>query len=850
MEKLLLIDGNSLFNRAFYATPGSFSMKDGTPTNAVYGFTTMLFKAITDFSPKYVAVAFDVHAPTFRHKMYDGYKATRHPMPEELRVQVPLIKAMLSAMNIKYFEVAGFEADDIVGTLSKKYDGETVVLTGDNDYLQLISPSTTVYITKKGISDLAKMDEQNLLDEKGITPSQVIELKSLMGDSSDNIPGVKGVGEKTAINLIATYKTMEGVYSHIDEIKGALKEKLVAGEPSAKLSKTLATIDCDMDLPLNLSEMSLVLPFPKAAFELFEKYEFKSLLKRSEFFGDGEDRKENYASIVSKKISDIETLNGIITENVDKKEFAFDEKTLSFAFDNKTAYSVELKVDLFSGVDETAFMAALKPLFESEEIVKTVYDKKSMRYFLERFGISLNNCEYDLSLLQYVVDFESTVSTLSAMLKYYGFEESACGAAMLEIKSELLKKLEEYELKNLYYNIELPLSDVLFDMEKTGFTVDENVLTELETRFSSELSTLTEKIYEAAGERFNVNSPKQLGEILEKLGLISRKKGGKAPSTAADVLEKIEDKHEIVPLVLRYRKISKLLSTYVLGLKEQITPDKKIHTVFNQALTVTGRLSSKEPNLQNIPVRTEEGKDLRKLFVPSKRGNYIVSADYSQIELRLLAHFSGDEELIRAYNEGKDIHAQTASTVFNVPLNEVTDSMRRASKAVNFGIIYGISDFGLANQLHISRKQAAAYIARYFEMYPTVKSYMDSNVEHAKQFGYVSTITGRRRIIKEIKSNNFVQRSFGERAAMNMPLQGSAADIIKIAMISVYNKMSEEKLKSKLILQVHDELIVDCCEDELEKIVGILKTEMESAVSLKVPLDVNISYGANWYDAK
>lgn len=849
MEKLLLIDGNSLFNRAFYATPGNFMMKDGTPTNAIFGFTNMLFKAITDFSPKYIAVAFDVHAPTFRHKMYDGYKATRHSMPDELRVQVPLIKKMLSAMNIKYFELEGYEADDIVGTLSKKYEGETVVLTGDNDYLQLISDTTTVYITKKGITDLAKMDVQNLFDEKGLTPSQIIDLKSLMGDTSDNIPGVKGVGEKTALNFVKTYGTREGVYEHIDEIKGALQTKLVDGEESSKLSKTLATIDCNVPLEYSLDEMTLVLPFPKKTTELFEKFEFKSILKRTEFFGINEERQEaKEIEVIS--IDTVEELKKAIKENCDKKDFAFDEKSLSFAFSEDKCYKVSLMTDFFSGISEDALIKELSPIFEDESIAKTVYDKKALMYYLEKYNVTAKNVRYDLSLMQYVENYVSTVNTLPALLKYYGYEESVSSGGMLAIKGILTNALKERDIENLYYDIELPLTDVLYDMEKTGFTVDKDVLVELEKRFSKELTTLNDEIHELAGRDFNINSPKQLGEVLVDMGLLQVKKGGKAPSTAADVLEKIENKHPMIPLILRYRKVAKLMSTYVLGLGAQISSDNKIHTIFNQALAVTGRLSSKEPNLQNIPVRTDDGKDLRKLFVPSKVGNLIVSADYSQIELRLLAHFSMDEELVNAYNEGRDIHAQTASSVFGVPLSEVTDSMRRTSKAVNFGIIYGISDFGLANQLHTTRKQAAAYIEKYFERYPAVKKYMDGNVEKAKECGYVSTITGRRRVIKEIKSNNFVQRSFGERAAMNMPLQGSAADIIKIAMNKVYSRFIKEDVKSKLILQVHDELIVDCLPEEFSKVERILKEEMENAVKLNVPLTVNIAYGESWYEAK
>ena len=850
MEKLLLIDGNSLFNRAYYATPLSFSMKDGTPTNAVYGFTTMLFKAILDFAPTHIAVGFDLHHPTFRHELYKDYKGTRKPMQDDLRVQVPLIKDMLKAMKISICEKEGYEADDILGTLSCKCPFETIILTGDNDYLQLISDKTTVYITKKGLSDLKKMDLTALKEEKNLVPSQIIELKSLMGDSSDNIPGVLGIGEKTAENLLNNYHDLDGVYAHLDEIKGALKNKLIFGKESAYLSKTLATIDVDAKFDFNFDDMRLIYPFDQATRELFEKYEFKSLLKRTEFFGESESEHHfDNTPITSRSISTLLELEQIINENKNATDFAFDGNC-SFAFEKSTSYTVEIAKDLFGGINYQDFIAAIKPLLEGK-INKTLFDKKATRHALKQFDVEVNNCLYDLSLLQYVADFKSNVSTLSALLKAYDFNEQFAPSFMLLLKEDLLKELDENGLTSLYFDVELPLSDVLFDMEKEGFLVDKSILKELEEQYLAEISTLTEKIYEAAGERFNVNSPKQLGEIIYvKLNLGKGKKTSTGYSTSADELEKLADKHPLIPLVLRYRQISKLLSTYVLGLTEQIESDGKIHTVFNQALTTTGRLSSKEPNLQNIPVRTQEGRVLRKLFIPSNSDNVLISADYSQIELRLLAHFSSDPELTKAYNLGEDIHTRTAASVFDVPISEVSSEMRSKSKAVNFGIIYGISDFGLAKQIHVPTKVASNYIKKYFESYPNVKAYMDSNVAFCKEHGYVSTITGRRRKIREINSTNFVQRSFGERAAMNMPLQGSAADIIKIAMIKVFDELKNRNLKSKIILQIHDELIIDCKKNELEEVLSILKEQMENAVSLSIPLEVNISYGDSWYDAK
>lgn len=850
MEKLLLIDGNSLFNRAYYATPTTFLTKSGTPTNAIYGFTTMLFKAITDFKPTHIAVAFDLKAPTFRHKIYTDYKGTRKPMPEDLRVQVPLIKKMLKAMNIAIFELEGYEADDIIGTIAKNNKIDKVIITGDNDYLQLIDNTTTVYITKKGITDLAEMTEETLMKVRGLTPSQIIDLKSLMGDSSDNIKGVLGVGEKTATTLVQKYNNLDGVYSNIDDIKGSLKEKLVSHKDDAYLSKTLATINCNTPIGFDINKIQLKVPFSNEVLQIFNEFEFKSLTKRTEFF-ENSDREikicHDFKLVV---IEDIAQLKSILKENESASELSFEfNELIYFSFDCITTYKVA-PYNLLMGVSIESALNELKPYLEGN-IIKTVYDVKRLRKILDAYNISLNNAQYDVMLMQYIVSFLPSVNNAISLLNYYEYNCDCITSGLFSIKNELVTKLQDEKLYKLYFDIELPLSNVLYNMEKVGFNVDKNVLNELKTKYDNELSELTEKIHNLAGEKFNINSPKQLGDILfGKLNLAKGKKTKSGLSTSADVLEKIVDTHEIVPCVLRYRQIQKLSASYIEGMGSQIESDGKIHTIFNQALTVTGRLSSKEPNLQTIPIRTNEGRMLRKLFVPSEEGNKLVSADYSQIELRLLAHFSEDEVLIKCYNEGVDIHKTTAASVFNVPIEKITNEMRSASKAVNFGIIYGISDFGLANQIGVTTRVAKDYINKYFEKYPKVHNYMLGNVAFCKQHGYVETLTGRRRIIREINSANHFQRAFGERAAMNMPLQGSAADIIKIAMINVNNRLMWEKLHSKLILQVHDELIIDTKSNELDKVIIILKEEMEKAVSLKVPLTVNISYGDNLYEAK
>ena len=854
MEKLLLIDGNSLFNRAFFATPPSFTNSEGTPTNAIYGFTTMLFKAFTDIAPSRIAVAFDLRAPTFRHKLYDQYKGTRKGMPPELAVQVPLIKEMLSAMGILTLELAGYEADDILGTVATRYEGETIILTGDNDYLQLISDSTTIYITKKGLSELNIMDETALMDARGLTPSQIIDLKALMGDSSDNIPGVRGIGEKTATTLLEKYVTLDGVYSNIEELKGKMKEKLVEDKEMAYLSYTLATIDTATPIDFNIDDAIFKFPFSSAVVDLFKEFSFNSLLKRSEFFGD--DLVETVAvpklQSVNHIITSASDLTKIIQDNRTEAICAVDLESGTFAYDINNGYTVAIAETLLDqGIAYDDFFGAMCELLSSNQAV-CLYDIKALKHKFAKYDVEIINAEYDLMLLNYIVDFTPSISSLPALLNFneLGDFNSACG--MLYLLEKFKTELVEQEVSDLYYNIERPLVDVLYSMERDGFSVDTTEIDRLRGVYQNEIAGLTDTIHRLAGEEFNINSPKQLGHILfDVLELKPSKKTKTGLSTNAETLEKLLDKHEIIPHILRFRQISKLLSTYIEGMSNQIDDTThKIHTVFNQALTVTGRLSSKEPNLQNIPVRQPEGRLLRKLFVPSSSDNLLISADYSQIELRLLAHFSHDVLLEKSYQEDLDIHAMTASQVFGVDLSDVTSEMRSAAKAVNFGIIYGISDFGLAKQIGVANKTASEYIAKYFQKYASVHDYMDKNVEFCRANGYVNTITGRRRKIAEINSKNFMTRSFGERAAMNMPLQGSAADIIKIAMINVFNRLNKEKLQSKLILQIHDELLIDTLKSEKEQVEILLREEMENAVTLSIPMTVNVACGESWYEAK
>ncbi|MBQ9756246.1 MAG: DNA polymerase I [Clostridia bacterium] len=856
MEKLVLIDGNSLINRAFYAMPLLTTQK-GEYTNAVYGFMNMFIKMLESEKPTAIAVAFDLKAPTFRHKMYSDYKGTRKPMPEELRPQIPLLKDLLRLMGITVVEKEGFEADDIIGTIAKATDIETIIITGDKDSFQLVDEQTEIHFTKRGITDTDVYTLANFTEKTGISPNQVIDLKALMGDTSDNIPGIPGVGEKTALTLVQTYGSVDGLYQNTDKLKGKLLEKVLSGRDLAYLSRTLATIDLNAPVDTDVSKMAFNFPFDKKVKERFIELEFKSLFRKGELFaetGEQEDfePKENEPLPVPVKIADDLSIATQIpfTDGI-SIYFADDGVHI---FDGRIEHRFPVRQTLLDdGFELSAIVEQLKSLFQSN-IKLTVYNKKDLAHFLKKnFSVSLTAPCDDVSILKYLVDFAGKSEKAEEVFEVYGLDQASPAYALYYLKNTLYAKLVGEEMQSLYEKVELPLSDVLFDMEDTGFKIDVDALYKTGEKYQQILVGLESEIRALVGEEtLNVNSPKQLGDVIfDKLKLGKGKKTKHGYSTTAEILENLENTHPVIPLILKYRQLQKLHSTYIEGFKPLI--DKTtglIHTSFNQTMTSTGRLSSKEPNLQNIPVRDDEGRELRKFFIPSSDEHVLVGADYSQIELRLLAAFSGCRSLINAFNSGKDIHAQTASKVFSTPLDKVTPTQRSNAKAVNFGIIYGMSEYGLAKQLKIPPWQAREYINSYFAEYPEVKEYMEKNVEFARQNGYAITLLGRKRQIREILSTNFNLRSFGERAAMNMPLQGSSADIIKLAMLGVHKRLKEEGLKSKLILQIHDELIIDALVSEKDRVELILKEEMENAVSLPVKLTVGSGSGKNWYEAK
>ncbi len=852
MDKLVLIDGNSLLNRAYYATP-VFTTKSGMPTNAIFGFVKLLFKILGDVKPKYIIVAFDLKAPTFRHKMYDGYKAMRKGMPDDLAVQVEPLKWLLNAMKIATCAKEGVEADDIIGTLSKKFDAHSYIYTGDRDSFQLVDEKTDVYYTKKGVSVLQKLNVENFKSETGVTPLQIIDLKALMGDKSDNIPGVAGIGEKTALNLLESFSTLDGVYENIEKLSGGIKTRLLENKETAYMSYKLATIDRNCDLDIKLEECIAPTKYSTEVKRLFGEFEFNSLLGLKIFEENGPAKQDDvvYPEKVCCKSYD-EAMKFI---EVSKQISVALEELCLHIYNGQVEIVLEVSDNLLGdGINYGDYIAVLKHVFSDKQNKVTIFNCKHAMHLLHKLGIEFC-CEFeDVSLAKYLAEYSANTAN-------WGLKE-LCNAYLLDIGfsayathllfERYVKILESEKITKLYNEIEKPLLKVLFDMEWAGVRVSEKILIEITERYESLALEYQNRIFELCGCNFNVNSPSQLGEVLySQLGIteVRNKKSGKY-STAAEVLEKLQDKSPVIGDILKYRTYKKLCSTYLEGFKPFI--DKAtgmVHTTYNQTVTSTGRLSSANPNLQNIPIRENEGRELRKIFIPQE-GNVFIDADYSQIELRLLAHFSGCKELIEAYNNNEDIHSVTASQVFGVPLEEVTDKMRRAAKAVNFGIIYGISDFGLSKNLNISVATAREYIERYFATYSAVKEYMNENVAFAKANGYVSTLTGRKRNIPEINSSNFNLRQFGERAAMNMPLQGSSADIIKIAMINVANALKKAGLKSRLILQVHDELVLDAPENEAEKAADVLKIEMENAVKLKVPLTVDVHTGKNWYDAK
>ncbi|WP_099467919.1 DNA polymerase I [Konateibacter massiliensis] len=875
-EKIVLIDGHSILNRAFYGVP-DLSNSRGFHTNAIYGFLNIMFKILSEENPQYLAVAFDVKAPTFRHEMYAEYKGTRKPMPEELREQVPAIKSLLQAMGIKTIEQAGYEADDLLGTISKRAskDGlEVSVISGDRDLLQLAENDIKIRIpkTKRGTTEIEDYNMKEVLETYQVTPAQIIELKALMGDASDNIPGVPGIGEKTATKIIVEYGNIENAYAHVEDIKpNKAKEALKEHFDKAQLSKVLATINTECEIAFSLEEARLGNVYTDAAYQLFKEFEFKNLLSRFEAPANDNRLEETFHLINA--LDEAETILNKLKECEKIGLKLITDKGLigvSFTLNEKESYFIAAE----GFITEDYLLGKIKEVAAKANQIATIGLKEQLSYLSvtdinqyfdveigayllnpmtsvypfsdigkEYLGLMLPEKEELIGKLSFASAYEQKPEELYKMACYMSYV-SFCSSAVME---EKLKEAGEW---NLFKEIEMPLIVTLYDMERAGIAVEKETLKVYGDQLSVKIIELEKKIYELSGVEFNINSPKQLGEILfDKLGLPYGKKTKTGYSTAADVLERLAPEYEIVSYILEYRQLTKLKSTYADGLANYIGDDGRIHGTFNQTITATGRISSTEPNLQNIPIRMELGRLIRKVFVP-KEGYVFVDADYSQIELRVLAHFSGDEKLIQAYKEEQDIHKITASEVFHTPLDEVTSLQRRNAKAVNFGIVYGISSFGLSQDLSISRKEASEYIEKYFETYPGVKKFLDEAVSKAKETGVSTTMFGRIRPIPELKSSNFMQRSFGERVAMNAPIQGTAADIIKIAMIRVNDRLKKESFRSQLILQVHDELLIEAHKDEVEKIKEILNEEMHGAANLLVPLEIDMNTGNSWYETK
>ena len=864
MEKLLILDGNSLMNRAFYAVP-PLSTQEGIHTNAVLGFTNMLLKMQEDIKPDYIVSTFDRKAPTFRHLEYKEYKAGRKVMPNELREQFPIIKELLSLMSITIFEMDGFEADDLIGTVAKeceKNNIEVYIVTGDKDALQLASKNIKVVLTKKGVSETDVYDEEKMKEEYGITPTQFIDAKGLMGDTSDNIPGVPGVGPKTAYKLIREYGTVEEVLRHIDDISGKkLKENLTDYSEQAIFSKRLATIKTDVPLEFSLDEIKSSDNFDlKKLRKLFFKLNFKKLLT---VFSE-EEKEELPLEYV--KVESLDDLNDLEKEIKDCFCFTcelenpniFSKLKIKNIFLEAGDKNYIIPFEKFENSQE--FIQTIKSLFENQSIRKISHDVKSTITAFRKQNININNLIFDTAIGAYLVDSSRGKYLLIDVINQYLQIEVKGDGEELQVKMtsylsklyEILnKKIKDDEMEELLFEVELPLEKVLSSMESLGFNINKDKLYELREKFQKEIKETQEEIYSLSEEKFNINSPKQLGVILfDKLDLPVIKRTKTGYSTNAEVLEKLKDKHPIINKITFFRQLSKLYSTYVEGLLAVIDEDGCIHSNFNQTVTTTGRLSSTEPNLQNIPIKYEMGREIRKIFIPRNEGDVILSADYSQIELRVLADIAYDKNMIDAFKHHSDIHTKTASEVFKVPIDEVTSTMRSSAKAVNFGIVYGISDFSLAEDLKITKKEAKEYMEIYLERYPNIKKYLHEILEDAKEKGYVKTIMNRRRFIPEINASNKIVKAFGERLAMNAPIQGSAADIIKIAMVKVYEELKVRNLKSEIILQVHDELILNVPKEELEEVKILVKEKMENVIILNVPLEVDINIGDTWYDAK
>ena len=901
MSRLVLIDGNSILNRAFYGIMGNkmLQTEDGTYTNAVYGFLAIMFKIIDDLKPEYLAVAFDLKAPTKRHKLYEAYKGTRKGMPEELAIQMPLIKDILKAMNIKIIELEGYEADDILGTMSRRAEKENkdiTILSGDRDTFQLATDRITIRIprTKMGKTTEEDFDKNKIIETYGIEPIQLIEVKGLMGDSSDNIPGVPGIGEKTALSLIQQYKSIEEIYKKLEneefnEIKGKIREKLIENKELAFLSKTLGTIDIQAPIDVKTDDLLIKEWDKEKVLELFKKLNFNKYIQRFNLESESkiEEKTIDIENLFKKIINPSELQIGELVEIIkNEKELIYyfgkendlnseniiKKKILNLSiYNNNSVYYIE---------DINIILNFFKELFENNEIKKIGIKQKEDYILLKQIGINIENMYYDVEIAAYIIDSIQNKFEINEIIKQYlginindlaqnkvqntqlnlfeqetSNDDSQINMLYVYFINEIYKKTETKLKENnqieLFYNIEMPVVEVLANMQYTGIYVDKNELIEYGKILKEKIEELTKEIYNLAGLEFNINSTKQLGKILfEDLGLTVYKKTKSGYSTDVDVLEKLKNEHPIINKLLEYRQLVKLNSTYIEGLIPYINlKDNKIHSYFHQTVTATGRISSTEPNLQNIPTRFEMGKKIRKIFKPDVNKVFI-DADYSQIELRVLAHISEDETMIQAFKNNEDIHKQAASKVFNIPLEDVTKEQRSEAKAVNFGIVYGISDFGLAGQLNISRKKAKNYIDQYLLKHPKIKEFMENIIEETKEKGYVETIFHRKRNVPEINSKNFNIRQFGNRVALNTPIQGTAADIMKLAMIDVYNKFKNEKLNAKIILQIHDELLIEADIDEKEKVKKILKESMENIIKLRVPLIVEMTEADNWYDCK
>lgn len=848
MKKMLLVDGNSMLFRAYYATAYGRPMttSNGIPTNAVFGFSNMMHKAIEIIQPDYLCVAFDSAKKNFRHELYPEYKGGRKQTPEDLVAQFSIVREFLDAWNVRRYEKEGIEADDIIGTIASHHpECEVAILSSDRDLLQIIDPTTSVWLMKKGISELEKMDEAALYEKFQVTPDQIIDLKGLMGDASDNIPGIPSVGEKTAVKLLKQYKSVEGVIENIDEIKGKLHDTIVAHQDQALLSKRLATIQKDAEIPFSLEEME-VHPSLLELKKFYLKYEMNSLAKRIEAEEEAEDKPSFEVNMMKVHQCPASMMSGkTAVVFVDEAMNLLDSvQGLALCHEHEAVY-----MDLDDVMKDEALLEYL-----ACEPNKISYDCKKLMHWANQVNLTIRNFASDLMISSFLCD--ASIQSAEQMLEKLELpavsEEDAVhsamklGALLVHADELLVKKLKEMDCLKLYHDIELPLISILYEMEKTGITIDIDILNQIAESTLNQMNEVSDRIMSYVDEPFNLNSPKQLAVVLfDKLGLPANKKR----STSVEVLEKLQGKHPIIDDLMVYRKVAKQYSTYAEGLKKYIHEDGRIHTEFNQCVTQTGRLSSTNPNLQNISVRDEQSRQIRKAFVPSE-GHVLMACDYSQVELRVLAHIADEKGLIDAFVHGMDIHTKTAMDLFGVSFDEVTSLMRRQAKAVNFGIVYGISDFGLAQQIDVSRKEAQEFIDRYFESYPNILTYTNQTIEDCKENGYVTTLCGRRREIPEIFDKNYMIREFGKRAATNARIQGTAADLIKLAMIAIDQRMKKEQVHSKMILQVHDELIFDVLKGEEELMKRIIEEEMVNAMELKVPLVAECKSGASWYEVK